>query len=78
METNKLNFALCIKNEGYAASLEVRKVYRLLSDSDASKYGQVRIVDESGEDYLFPADYFVPVELPQQAKEALLALTASA
>jgi hypothetical protein len=55
-------------------SLDIRKIYRTLPDSEAGKVGQIRIVDESGEDYLYPADYFIPVELSQQAKDALLAL----
>ena len=56
---------MCVKNEGYPASLEVRKVYRSLPDSVAESRGFVRVVDESGEDYLYPSDCFVAVELPQ-------------
>jgi hypothetical protein len=58
---------LCVKNEGYPASLEVRKVYQSLPDPVAESRGFVRVVDESGEDYLYPSDYFVAVELPQAA-----------
>ena len=58
-------FVVCIQNEGYEASLEVRKIYTLIRDDRATEHDLVRIVDESGEDYLYPADYFVPVELPQ-------------
>ncbi len=67
-------FAICIRNEG-AEDLEVRKVYRVLADESAARDGYVRVIDESGEDYLYPADYFVRLELPQEAVAAL-ALTA--
>ena len=63
-------FLLCVKNEGYAASLEVRKVYFVLSDPVASSRNFVRVVDESGEDYLYPSDFFVAVELSQAAMRA--------
>lgn len=66
-------FVLCVKNDAYPASLEVRKVYRTIPDPAAAAKGFVRVVDESGEDYLFPADYFVAVSLPQAALDALLA-----
>ena len=54
-------FLLCVKNDGYPASLEVRKVYQALDDADAARHGFVRVVDESGDDYLYSADYFVSV-----------------
>jgi hypothetical protein len=60
-------FLLCVKNEGYPASLEVRKVYQALTDPVATSRGFVRVVDESGEDYLYPPEFFVTVELPQAA-----------
>ncbi len=56
--------AICVNNEGYAASLERFKVYRVLPDPDAMKHQQVRVVDESGEDYIYPAEYFELVTLP--------------
>lgn len=59
-----MKFVICVKNDGYEASLEVRKLYATISDGDASAHGQTRVVDESGEDYLYPAEYFVAVELP--------------
>jgi len=65
-------FGLCIRNTGYPASLELRKVYRLLSDELAAKHRQVRVIDESGEDYLYPEAYFVPIKLPQSAERAVL------
>lgn len=61
---------MCIRNKG-AEDLEPRKVYRVLPDARAAKDGLIRVVDESGEDYLYPAEYFVPVELPQEAERAL-------
>jgi hypothetical protein len=53
-------FVMCVRNRGYAASLEVRKTYRRLLDAKASRLGLMRVVDESGEDYLYPADFFAP------------------
>lgn len=67
-----VRFVLCVRNKDYAASLEVRKVYRLLADERAAKHGHLRVVDESGEDYLYPANYFVPIKLPQSAERAVL------
>lgn len=64
-------FAVCVRNDGYEASLERHKIYRLIPDSEAAKEGEVRVVDESGEDYLYPADWFVPIEVPE-AVEAFL------
>ena len=58
-------FAICVDNSEYPASLELHKIYRVLPDKDAQTDGDMRIIDESGEDYLFPADYFIPIELPQ-------------
>ena len=60
-------FVVCARNEGYAASLEVRKVYRVLPDPEAEAHGMLRVVDESAEDYLFPAGLFVPVSIPARA-----------
>ena len=59
------------KNEGYAASLELRKVYSVLPDEKAAQHNFLRVVDESGEDYLYPTDFFVPIDLPQEVREAL-------
>ncbi|MBP9663294.1 MAG: hypothetical protein KBD94_01640 [Pyrinomonadaceae bacterium] len=68
-----MKFAICIKNDGYPASLQLWKVYRVLPDEKGARHNMLRIVDESGEDYLFSASYFVPVELPSVAESALLA-----
>ena len=64
-------FALCVKNKGYGASLELRKLYPLVPDAQAAAHGMVRVVDESGEDYLYPAKFFVVLNLPQQARRAM-------
>ncbi len=69
MPTREKTFAICVENRG-AEDLDIRKVYRVLHDKDAAATGYVRVIDESGEDYLYPADYFVFVELPQKAKRA--------
>ena len=61
-------FLLCVKNEGYSVSLEVRKVYQALPDPGSAAKGFVRVIDESGEDYLFPSEFFVPLELPRGAE----------
>ena len=70
-KAGEARFVLCVRNTGYPASLELRKVYRLLSDEQAAKHRQVRVVDESGEDYLYPEGYFVPIKLPPSAERAV-------
>jgi hypothetical protein len=64
-------FVVCVKNEGYPASLEKRKIYRTLPDSQASAHKLVRVIDESGEDYLYPVGWFVPIALSQTVVKAL-------
>jgi len=66
-------FVVCLKNTGYEVSLEPRKIYQLLPDLEAAKHKQLHVVDESGEDYLYPATYFSPIELPQPIRKAVLA-----
>ena len=65
-------FAVCVQNAGYEASLERNKLYVVLSDPDAEREGDVRVVDESGEDYLYPAEWFVALEVPKAVEESLL------
>ena len=65
-------FVLCVQNKDYPASLELRKIYQVLADEKASKHGQMRVVDESGQDYLYPQEYFIPIKLPQAAERAVL------
>jgi hypothetical protein len=62
-ERSRSKFVLCIRNDG-ADDLEPRKVYQVLSDRSAARDGYARVIDESGEDYLYPAEYFVPVRVP--------------
>lgn len=69
-EKPRSRFVLCIRNDG-AEDLEPRKVYQVLPDRAAAQEGYARVVDESGEDYLYPAEYFVPVRLPVAASRAL-------
>jgi hypothetical protein len=64
-------FVICIGNTGYAASLELRKIYQVLADKAGGKHGQIRVIDESGEDYLYPEEFFVPVRLPQSVERAV-------
>jgi hypothetical protein len=66
-------FVLCLRSGGYEASLEPRKIYVALPDADAAAHGQLRVIDESGEDYLFPASLFVPIRVPTALRRALLA-----
>jgi hypothetical protein len=65
----KTQFVVCIKNEGYAASLELRKIYQVVEDTRAEEHGLIRVIDESGEDYLYPVEYFAAIELPQAIEE---------
>ena len=65
-------FVVCVKNDDYPASLELRKLYRVLPDAAAALHHQLRIVNESGEDYLYPDSYFVAVNLPKSVGEAVL------
>jgi hypothetical protein len=67
-----IKFAVCVNNDGYPASLELHKIYRVLPDEDVKADGDLRIVDESGEDYLYPAERFILLELPQAVEESLL------
>jgi len=64
-------FAICIQNEG-SEDLSLRKIYQILPDATAVENDYIRVVDDSGEDYLYPADYFIRIELPQDVEQALL------
>jgi hypothetical protein len=66
-------FVLCVRNDGYEVSLERRKLYQVLPDVDAARHRQIRVIDESGEDYLYPASCFVAIELPRGVRRAVLA-----
>lgn len=67
----KKKFVVCVKNEGYEVSLELRKIYEVVLDAKAAEHRLVRVVDESGEDYLYPEAYFLPIDLPQRLEEAI-------
>ena len=71
------HFAVCVRNAGNEASLEVRKLYEIVPDADAERDGMLRIIDESGEDYLFSADFFVVAPLPEAVEEAVQQALAS-
>lgn len=64
-------FAVCIRDEEYPASLEVRKIYQVIPDESAARHQLLRVIDESGEDYLYPESCFERIELPNTLKEAL-------
>ena len=64
-------FVVCVNNSEYPASLELYKIYRVLPDDDAAD-GDFRVIDESSEDYLYPADYFIPIEVPIAVEQAML------
>lgn len=68
-------FAVCVDNSEYPASLELHKVYQVLPDEDAAVDGDIRVIDESGEDYLYPAAYFILVKLPQEVEQAFVQAT---
>lgn len=67
----KKHFMICVDNRGYEASLEIRKIYEVLPDRMAERHHQLRVIDESREDYLYPGEYFAPVRLPSATKEKL-------
>lgn len=71
---DETKFAVCIENKDYPASLEFGKIYRVLVDEKAARHKMIRIVDESGEDYLYAEKVFVAIELPKTAKEAFMEL----
>lgn len=64
------HFVVCVRNDDYPASLELRKLYAVLDDTFADEHDLIRVIDESGEDYLYPAEYFVRIELPKALEQA--------
>ncbi len=62
---------VCVKNDDYPASLELRKLYQIVPDKSSNTLGLIRIVDESGEDYLYPSDYFLPIKLSPAIQKAV-------
>jgi len=65
------HYVICVRNDDYPASLELRKLYAVLEDSFAAQHGMIRVIDESGEDYLYPSDFFIAVELPASIEKTL-------
>jgi len=74
MNEHQRHFAVCVRNEGHEESLEVRKIYEVLNDSLGDSHGMIRVIDEEGEDYLYPKRWFVPIELPRNLEEVILEL----
>jgi len=72
-KTQPQQLVVCVDNEGYPASLDRRKIYVALPDAAAEKHGLIRVVDESGEDYLYPKAFFRPLALSPSLKKAVLA-----
>ena len=72
LKSSSAHFAVCIDNRSYPTSLELHKIYRVLADEDAAAEGDIRVIDESGEDYLYPANRFVEIKPPQTVRRALL------
>ncbi len=72
MISTENKFVICINNADYPASLELHKIYRVISDEDAEQDGDLRLVDESGEDYLYPAEWFVQISLPYEVELSVL------
>jgi hypothetical protein len=66
------NFVICIENSEYPASLETRKIYQVVPDEDAEKIGHIRVIDESGEDYLYPESCFIDANLPKAVEAAVV------
>ena len=72
-KTQARQLVVCVDNDGYGASLEKRKIYVALRDAGAERHGLLRVVDESGEDYLYPRGFFRSIALPQAVRKAVLA-----
>lgn len=72
MEKEDLKFVLCINNTDYPASLELHKIYQVIPDVEIEADGEIRVINESGEDYIYPSGWFVAVEIPLAARESFL------
>ena len=72
MDIRKIKFVVCVNNEGYEASLELHKLYQVVPDKTVEEDGDIRIIDESGEDYIYPGSYFEKVTLKNDVKLSLL------
>lgn len=79
MQTSKPihpQFVVCVRNDNFPASLELRKIYAILPDAQSEQSGMLRVIDESGEDYLYPRNWFVPIDANNELRSALEAVTA--
>lgn len=72
MSAGTNSFAVCIRNDEYPVALELRKIYAVIPDPGAEQYGMIRVIDESGEDYLYPHEYFRSLDLPTSVEADLL------
>ena len=67
-------FVVCIRNEGYEVSLELRKIYQVVPDASAERHHLLKVIDESGEDYLYPQGFFLPIDLPKPLEKAVFSV----
>ena len=74
MNEETAQFVVCLNNKDYLASLEIGKLYRIIPDKEAEKLGGLRVVDEDGEDYLYDAEMFCPLQVPPIVAETLISL----
>jgi hypothetical protein len=65
-------FVICLRNDAYPASLEKHKIYLRIADSEAESHQHIRVIDESGEDYLYPAEFFASIKLPEEIEQAII------
>jgi hypothetical protein len=75
MKNESPQFVVCLKNEGYLASLEVGKLYQTIPDEEAEKIGGLRVIDEDGEDYLYDAEMFCPLQVPPIVAQTLISVS---
>jgi hypothetical protein len=73
-QASSTRFVVCIRNEGYPEAIELRKLYRVLPDAQAARVEHIRIIDESGEDYLYPKEFFASVRMSEPIKKVLAAV----
>jgi hypothetical protein len=66
-------FVVCVRNEGYEVSLDLRKIYQTVPDTSAERHQLLKVIDESGEEYPYPQNFFLPIELPKALEKAVLA-----
>ena len=74
MNKHTNEFVVCVRNDGYDVSLELRKIYQVVPDAGAARHRLLRVIDESGEDYLYPRNFFLPIELPKAVERAVFAV----